>query len=122
MRRTGLFPSGKKSMAIDAERAQALTMFDYGASADLYSARVGLKNRRKMAYRRFSQAADAIRFAIEVLPSASLLGSLLEVEEQRFGANDIRRLYDDCDYPLQRCVAVDGSDVLLPVEVTASDE
>lgn len=96
-------------------------MFDYGANADLYSAQVGLKNRRKMAYRRFSQAADAIRFAIEVLPSAALLGSLLEVEEQRFGAVDIRRLYDDCSYPLQRRRMIGGSEASSLAEVAASD-
>jgi len=53
-------------------------------------------------YRRFACAADAIRFAVEELPPKRLVGAYLEVKEQRFGRNGIRRLYDSADYPLAR--------------------
>ena len=55
-----------------------------------------------MGYRRFDRAADAIRFAIEELSPELLIGAHLEVEEERFDSEGIRRLYDDADYPLPR--------------------
>jgi hypothetical protein len=77
-------------------------MFDYCAGAELYSGHTGMKHRKKIGYQRFPRAADAIQFAIETLPPALLNGALLEVNEERFTANEIRRLYDDGGYPLQR--------------------
>ncbi len=77
-------------------------MFDYSAGADLYSGHAGMKHRKKIGYRRFPRAAEAIQFAIESLSPELLNGTLLEVNEERFSANDIRRLYDDRGYPLQR--------------------
>ena len=49
-----------------------------------------------------AKAAEAIRFAIEELSPTHLLGAHLEVEEQRFDRDGIRRLYDSEDYPLAR--------------------
>ena len=60
---------------------------------------------RSIAYKRFARAADAIRFAIEELPSRLLIDTYLEVDEERYQGKDIRRLYESVDYPLARRVA-----------------
>ena len=75
--------------------------FDYSAPAELFPTR-SRKGNRPMGYRRFAKAADAIRFAIEELAPDLLVGAHLEVEEQRFDCNGIRRLYDHAGYPLAR--------------------
>jgi hypothetical protein len=75
--------------------------FDYKAPAELYPAR-SRKRGGFTSYKRFEVAAEAIRFAIEELPSKLLLGAFLEMEEGRFDAGQIRTLYDSGDYPLPR--------------------
>ncbi len=80
-------------------------MFDYSADAELFPRRSGLKARNKFSYRRFSRAADAIAFAIETLPPDMLHGTYLEVNEERFDASQIRQLYDDASFPLQRTIS-----------------
>jgi hypothetical protein len=84
-----------------AKGAQGGAMFDYDAGAELFSRRTG-KHQKRLGYQRFPHAADAIRFAIESLPPEVLHGAQLEVNEVRFGAAEIRRLYDDALYPLER--------------------
>ena len=76
--------------------------FDYGAEAELFPGLARVSRRHPVGYRRFSRAAEAIRFAIEELPPESLAGSALEVGEERFDSRAMRRLYESSDYPLAR--------------------
>jgi hypothetical protein len=76
--------------------------FDYNAAAELFSTKKRLPGRRPFGYKRFAQAADALRFAIEDLPAESLVGAFLEVDEQRYSGDEIRRLYESAAYPLRR--------------------
>jgi hypothetical protein len=76
---------------------------NYRAKAELYHRlRRSLRERAPLAYKRFKTAADAIRFAIEQLPDYLLLGSYMEVDEERYDSQEIRRLYDSEAYPLKR--------------------
>lgn len=76
--------------------------FDYGSEAELFPTRPGKGRRQTLTFRRFARAADAVQFAVEKLPAAALNGTCLEVDEQRYAGNAIRRLYDSADYPLAR--------------------
>ena len=78
--------------------------FDYSALAELFPTR-RLRRRQSFGYKRFPKAAQAIRFAMEEMPRTSLMGAFLEVNERRYGSDDIRRLYESADYPLTRRVA-----------------
>jgi len=64
------------------------------------SARVGRGSR--WDYRRFATAAEAIRFAVEEFPAVRALGAWMQVGDQRFDGDDIQRLYEGNDHPLQR--------------------
>ena len=68
---------------------------------ELFSAR----RRQPLGYKRFAQAADAIRFAMEEVPRECLAGAFLEVDGERYGGEDIRRLYESAEYPLARRAA-----------------
>jgi len=81
---------------------QVIIEFDYDAAAELFPSRRQKSRRRPIGYKRFGHAADAIRFAIEELPPEFLLGACLEVDEERYNNQAIRRLYDSMDYPLTR--------------------
>ena len=76
--------------------------FDYKAAAELFPTRRRLPRRQSFGYKRFAQAAQAIRFAVEDLPPDLLIGAFLEVDEKRYNSDDIRRLYDSESYPLRR--------------------
>jgi hypothetical protein len=76
--------------------------FDYDASAELFGMRKRTPRRQPLGYKRFTCAAQAIRFAMEEIPADLLGGAYLEVDEQRFNSDAIRRLYESAKYPLAR--------------------
>jgi hypothetical protein len=80
--------------------------FDYGRSAELFPARSRKPRRSPLSYKRFDTVAAAVRFAIEELPSETLLGAYLQVDEERFDGDGIRRLYDSPRYPLKRAMTI----------------
>ena len=77
-----------------------MSKFDYNAPAELFPTRV--RKGRRLDYRRFDTAAEAIRFAIEELPAPMLAGAYLQVEDERFAGDEIRELYQRPGYPLAR--------------------
>jgi hypothetical protein len=79
-----------------------MVAFDYSREAELFPARVVRSRGKSFSYRRFESAAEAIQFAMEVLPAQYLAGAYLEVDEQRFDAEGIRLLYESPEYPLTR--------------------
>jgi hypothetical protein len=84
---------------------RSMPEFDYNEAAELFSMRKRIPRRQPLRYKRFAQAAQAIRFAIEDLPAELLVGAYLEVDEHRYDSNGIRRLYESDEYPLARRVA-----------------
>jgi hypothetical protein len=79
--------------------------FDYNAPAELFPSRS--RKGRSVTYRRFETAAEALRFSLEQVPEAALLGAYLEVNEARFGLPEMRHLYESPAYPLPRAVNAD---------------
>ena len=75
--------------------------FDFSAPAELFPSRNN-KIAKKVKYRRFENAAEAIRYAVEELPEPLLLGAYIEINERRFGHQDIRALYNSETFPLKR--------------------
>ncbi len=80
------------SAALDAIRRGtphifSMNDFDYAAPAEVFACRSRGSSPRPVTYRRFDSGAEAIRFAIEELPSDVLFGTVLEVNEKRFDAD-----------------------------------
>lgn len=80
----------------------AMAPFNYGSPAELFTGRGWGAGGRPMTYRRFATGADAIRFAIETLPAAVLVATVIQIDEDRFDSQQIREFYDSADYPLKR--------------------
>ena len=76
--------------------------FDYSIPAELFMAKRKGGARQPLGYRRFTTAAEAIRFAIEDFPAIRTLGAWMQVGDERFDGDDIQRLYESSDYPLPR--------------------
>ena len=76
--------------------------FDFAVEAELFPTRGRKTKRAAFGYRRFARASEAVRFAIEQLPSDALAGAYLEVHERRFDRNGIQQLYNSDAYPLPR--------------------
>jgi hypothetical protein len=79
-----------------------MACFDYGAAAELFPRRQRTRTMGAVTYMRFAAAAEAIRYAVEEIPANSFRGAFLEVNEERFDSNEIRRLYESVEYPLPR--------------------
>ena len=79
-----------------------MSEFNYSTEAELFPTKARKPRLSSFRYKRFDRAADAIRFAIEELPPALLVGTYLVVDEARFDYEGIRGLYESADYPLKR--------------------
>ena len=76
--------------------------FNYAASAELFMPKRKRGARQPLSYRRFATAAEALRFAVEELPAVQALGPWMQVGDERFSSDDIRRLYESTSYPRRR--------------------
>lgn len=77
--------------------------FDYSLPAELFlQKRKAGGLRQRLGYRRFATAAEAIRFVVEEFPPIGTLGAWMQIGSNRFDNEEIRRLYERDDYPLQR--------------------
>jgi hypothetical protein len=80
--------------------APPMSSFDYDAPAELFLAKPAKGCRTK--YRRFTTAAEAIRYAVEDLRTPKAFGAWLEVGDERFSSIEILRLYEADDHPLRK--------------------
>jgi hypothetical protein len=77
--------------------------FNFASPGELYYPKPSaLRHHHGVNFRRFSTAAEAIRFAIENIPAPILQGCYMEVDGLRYDANQLRELYESVEYPLQR--------------------
>ncbi len=79
------------------------TRIDYSRPAELFPSRRFAKSLAR--YRRFPNAAEAVRYIIEEQPESWLIGSTLDVDGNRYEGQAIRALYDAAGYPLERKLA-----------------
>lgn len=78
-----------------------VTNVDYAAAAGLYPCKT-VRRTSKLRYKRFESVAEALRFAIEDMPSSMLRGCVLEVDEDRFDGMQMQKLYEADGYPFPR--------------------
>lgn len=86
-------------MTIAFDDGTETQLFNYGSAAELFTNKGRGFRRQPLGYRRFARAADAIRFAIEEMPPQLLQNACMEVDEERFDGEGIRRLYESAAYP-----------------------
>lgn len=86
----------------DNEMTAHKPQFDFSAGAELYILSARGARGRATGYRRFTSAAEAIRFAIEEIPEQLLIGVVMQVEDERFDHKALRELYACEEYPLSR--------------------
>jgi hypothetical protein len=77
-----------------------MTTIDYSSPAELFPSRRYAKSLAR--YRRFPNAAEAVRYAIEEMPAPWLIGTFLDIDGTRYEGKSIRALYDAEAYPLER--------------------
>ena len=77
-----------------------MTKLDYSSPAELFPSRRYAKSLAR--YRRFANAAEAVRYVVEDMPEAWIIGTMLDVDGQRYEGRAIRALYDAAEYPLTR--------------------
>jgi hypothetical protein len=75
-----------------------MSIFDYTAPAELYAA----QGHTGLRYRRFSNAALAIQYAVERLPPDLFLGTRIDVRRHHYDSKQICGLYENEAYPLER--------------------
>ena len=92
----------RQAHAYCKQEVQSNAEIHYSAEAELYPLIRRKFTRGPVGYKRFTSAAEAIRFAVEELPPDLLRGAYLEVDEERFDAKGIRQLYESDTYPLGR--------------------
>ena len=74
--------------------------FDYSRPAELFPSRRYAKSLAR--YRRFTSAAEAVQYVIEEQPQAWLIGTMLDIDGERYEGTAIQALYDAEGYPLER--------------------
>ena len=75
---------------------------DYRCEAVLFFHKSTNSKCKSLSFRRFTRAAEAIRYAVEELAPKVLASCSLEVDDQHFFGREIQPLYDSADYPLPR--------------------
>jgi len=83
--------------------------FNFKEPAEISVGGARLSNRFPMFCRRFATGAGAIRYAIELQSAEKLVATVVEVDDARFDAAEIRSLYDCDAYPLPRRKASEAS-------------
>lgn len=75
---------------------------DYRMEAGLFYAKSASARQKSLGFRRFPQAAEAIRYAVEDLAPKLFSSCSLEVNGEHYLGREIRPLYDSNDFPLPR--------------------
>ena len=96
-------------MLVSNDYIALMDRFDYDAPAELFISKSRSRSRHPVKYRRFATGAEAVRFAIEELPTALQAGTVLQIDEARFDLAEIRGLYESAEYPLPRTSPNDGA-------------